>query len=81
MIKVGILDMQDSFLARMFAAGLTPWVMSPGSDLILWSKQLNHVVSRMAEALQKPYSDFVCLYKGNRPVMCLSVCHTAKKTY
>ncbi len=58
-ISLGLLDMSDALLARLFAPGLTPWVMSPGQDLILWSRQLNHIVKRMSEALQKPYNDFV----------------------
>ena len=58
-VNVGLLDMQDPLLARLFAPGLTPWVLSPGNDLNLWVRQIKHIVGRMSEALDKPYEAFV----------------------
>ncbi len=58
-MNLGLLDMSDPFLAKLFAPGFTPWVMTPGSDLILWARQLRHIVSRMSDALQQPHNAFI----------------------
>ncbi len=48
---MGLLDLNDPLLAKIFAPGKNPWVMTPGGNTQTWVSQVRHIIHRMAAAL------------------------------